>query len=335
MGTRRQTPTVQPIRFRTTPAAPLAENAAALDPCFLRHLLPTDLGSGLEVAEQQGVGCELFSVRYGCPSVRAWGLMPARQVMLALVAEADAPVMLNGVECPRHSLVLIGEGSPLFIRADGAVTFLACRMDRAMLPVPWQVVLSASPEEPANFLAARLSAEAGLRLAEALGRLMGAGGAEAFARPAAADHPNGGIRPLLNDLPTPSMLRVRTRRAPLARRHAALASFLREQENSQSVARWTVPDLMQRLDVRRRTLEYDIHELAGMSPHAWLTALRLDRVRVDLMEPEADKSVGEVAGRWGFFHQGRFARAYRTRFGELPRITAARAARRDTASAQG
>lgn len=273
--------------------------------------------------ERRGTNFDLFSVRYACPSVRAWGLMPARRVMLALVAEADALVSVNSLECPRHSLLLFGEGSPLFIRAEGAVSFLACRVDRAMLPVPWQVALSASPAEPGNFLAARLSAQEGVGLAEALGRLM-----EQSAAPAESDHATSAIRRLLADLSPPSKLRVRTRRAPVARRHASLASFLLEQAGTLPVARWTVPELMQRLDVRRRTLEYDIHELAGMSPHAWLTALRLNHVRVELMESDTEKSVGEVAGRWGFYHQGRFARAYRMRFGELPRITAARASHR-------
>lgn len=316
---------LEPRSFRTLPAAPPAENAAALDPCFLRHLVPTDLGSGVSVEERCGACVEFFAARYGCPSVQAWGVLPPRRVMVALVSHADAPVRVNGLDCARHTLLLFGEGSPIFICAESPVTFVACRMERSQLPLAWQVALSASASEPANFLHVRLPAEQGLRWADGLGRLAGlVEGADSVVEatvPAAERE----MRSLLADLAPPSRLPLRVRRSPQARRQAQLAAALRDDAGDGKLG---VPELMQRLGVRRRTLEYEINDLAGMSPHAWLTALRLDRVRVELMHRDGFGGVGDVAARWGFFHQGRFARAYRARFGELPRITAARAARR-------
>jgi AraC-like DNA-binding protein len=50
--------------------------------------------------------------------------------------------------------------------------------------------------------------------------------------------------------------------------------------------------------------------------------VRLDHVRTELLHSDpAEVRVTEVAMRWGFFHQSRFAQQYRDRFGELPSAT--------------
>jgi AraC-like DNA-binding protein len=50
---------------------------------------------------------------------------------------------------------------------------------------------------------------------------------------------------------------------------------------------------------------------------------RLERVREELLslDPAAGVTVTDVALRHGFAHTGRFAAAYRERFGELPSAT--------------
>lgn len=59
----------------------------------------------------------------------------------------------------------------------------------------------------------------------------------------------------------------------------------------------------------------------GVSPMQLLRNLRLDRIRQDLLNASVDTSVSEVALRWGYAHLGRFAAAYRQRFGEAPNET--------------
>ncbi|TFL14962.1 AraC family transcriptional regulator [Pusillimonas caeni] len=68
----------------------------------------------------------------------------------------------------------------------------------------------------------------------------------------------------------------------------------------------------------------------GASPMQLLRDMRLDRARRELSEAPADASVSDVALRWGCAHLGRFAAAYRQRFGEAPHETlaAGRARRR-------
>lgn len=82
----------------------------------------------------------------------------------------------------------------------------------------------------------------------------------------------------------------------------------------------TVPDLCDALHVSRRTLQYSFQDVLGMTPVAYLRALRLNGVRRDLRrggpEPVADR-----AARWGFWHLSRFAADYRHLFGELPSAT--------------
>jgi len=80
-----------------------------------------------------------------------------------------------------------------------------------------------------------------------------------------------------------------------------------------------VTDLCVATGVSERTLQYAFQEVIGMSPVAYLTRLRLHRVRKALrMETCGSTTVSDLALRWGFWHFGDFSRAYKDCFGELP-----------------
>ncbi|MFD5177834.1 AraC family transcriptional regulator [Nocardia sp. NPDC058379] len=81
-------------------------------------------------------------------------------------------------------------------------------------------------------------------------------------------------------------------------------------------------ELAARAGVSARALQLGFRDAVGMSPSAYVRAVRLDRVRDELTSGRA-LSVSDTAMRWGFFHLGRFARQYRERFGELPSATTA------------
>jgi len=88
---------------------------------------------------------------------------------------------------------------------------------------------------------------------------------------------------------------------------------------SQTEDRLSVTDLCVATGVSERTLQYAFLEVMGMSPLAYLTRLRLHRVRKALrMETNGSTTVSAQALKWGFWHFGDFARAYRDCFGELP-----------------
>ena len=62
----------------------------------------------------------------------------------------------------------------------------------------------------------------------------------------------------------------------------------------------------------------------GYTPMQYLKRTRLDRVHESLLDSASGDSVSTLAFRWGFTHLGRFAEAYRARFGETPSATRAR-----------
>ena len=83
-----------------------------------------------------------------------------------------------------------------------------------------------------------------------------------------------------------------------------------------------VSDLCRVAGVSVRTLEYAFREIMGLAPMAYLTRLRLHRVRRTLAEAtRGATTVSAVALDWGFWHFGEFSRAYRECFGELPSDT--------------
>ena len=81
-------------------------------------------------------------------------------------------------------------------------------------------------------------------------------------------------------------------------------------------------DLCRELGVSERTLHYAFQEVRGLSPMAYLKAVRLNAVRQELKAATAGTAtVRDIAQRWGFWHTGEFAAAYRRLFGELPSQT--------------
>lgn len=74
-----------------------------------------------------------------------------------------------------------------------------------------------------------------------------------------------------------------------------------------------------------RNLQLVFRQVYRQTPTAWLRDRRLERARDELAQASArDVTVAAVAHRWQFSNSGRFATAYRERFGELPSVTLAR-----------
>jgi AraC family ethanolamine operon transcriptional activator len=83
-----------------------------------------------------------------------------------------------------------------------------------------------------------------------------------------------------------------------------------------------VTDLCRAAAVSERALEYAFKDVMGLTPLAYLTRLRLHRVRQALLfATHGTTTVSAVALDWGFWHFGDFSRAYKDCFGELPSDT--------------
>ncbi|GGS10334.1 AraC family transcriptional regulator [Streptomyces humidus] len=84
----------------------------------------------------------------------------------------------------------------------------------------------------------------------------------------------------------------------------------------------TVEDVAEAVGVSVRALQEGFRRHLGTTPVAYLREVRLDRVRSELISAlPGTTTVTDAAYRWGFFHPGRFAIAYRERFGEHPSQT--------------
>jgi AraC-like DNA-binding protein len=77
--------------------------------------------------------------------------------------------------------------------------------------------------------------------------------------------------------------------------------------------------------VSERTLQYAFRERYGISPNVFVKKWNLNSARRLLLQADpAETTVGDIASRLGFLHQGQFAADYRTLFAELPSKTLAR-----------
>jgi AraC-like DNA-binding protein len=84
----------------------------------------------------------------------------------------------------------------------------------------------------------------------------------------------------------------------------------------------SVVDVAQATYVSVRSLQEGFRRELGVTPLEYVRNCRLDAINQQLQRASANEtSVGEIASRWGMHHLGRFAAAYRARFGESPSHT--------------
>ncbi|MEU4237002.1 AraC family transcriptional regulator [Actinoplanes sp. NPDC026619] len=120
------------------------------------------------------------------------------------------------------------------------------------------------------------------------------------------EHPYGGDEPA--GLQGPN--RPRTVKRALDAMHAEPAR------------QFTAGELAAVAGVGVRVLQESFRQHVGMSPLTYLKRVRLDGVHGELSRSDPwQVNVSEVAYRWGFTHLGRFAGAYRERYGVSPSQT--------------
>lgn len=85
---------------------------------------------------------------------------------------------------------------------------------------------------------------------------------------------------------------------------------------------FTVTDLARTANMSVRSLQEGFRRHVGTAPMSYLQEVRLGRAHDALRRADPTRmTVAAVAHRWGFAHLGRFASAYRSRFGESPSET--------------
>ncbi|MBB5577626.1 MULTISPECIES: helix-turn-helix transcriptional regulator [Rhizobium] len=81
----------------------------------------------------------------------------------------------------------------------------------------------------------------------------------------------------------------------------------------------TIADMAAAAGVSVRTLQVNFRRFFDMTPMAYLRQLRLAGAREEITAAATSLTVREIACRWGFTHQGRFAQEYRAAFGVSPK----------------
>lgn len=82
----------------------------------------------------------------------------------------------------------------------------------------------------------------------------------------------------------------------------------------------SIPDLCEHLHLSRRALQNSVEDITGLSPVAFMRALRLNAVRRQLRAHPG--AISDAAYAWGFNHLSQFAQDYRKLFGIRPSETA-------------
>ncbi len=115
--------------------------------------------------------------------------------------------------------------------------------------------------------------------------------------------------------------RARRDRAALGR-HRQIVARLEQAMQERPEEMLSLPDICAAVGVAQRTLNLACMEFLGQGAMQYARARRLDHVRAVLLtsDPEATR-ITDVAMRFGFWELGRFAQAYRMRFGERPSDT--------------
>jgi len=117
----------------------------------------------------------------------------------------------------------------------------------------------------------------------------------------------------------------RSRAAP--GRHRRIVANLEHALRERPEEMLSLSDLCAELGVAQRTLNLACEEFLGQSAMRYARGRRLDHSRHCLLTSDpAATTVTEVAMRYGFWELGRFAQAYRLRFGEHPSKTLRRIA---------
>lgn len=82
----------------------------------------------------------------------------------------------------------------------------------------------------------------------------------------------------------------------------------------------SLADIAEAARVSARALQDGFRRHLGATPLEHLRKVRLDLAHRELLDahPSEQTSVAEIARRWGFTNQGRFARLHRERYGTLP-----------------
>ncbi len=243
-------------------------------------------------------------------------------VPLAGSVEFGAPLH-PAVARPYRAMAVFGQGEAIDTSWSPGARAFVIRVETEELAAVWRRLVPDAPESTPQLASGVATGAAGYAVYGAVQLL-----ASAWRSYGASDRlPPSLARPLGEQLLTALLLGVPHSGSPVLRELAAPIPGRRVRDavalvHAEDSAETTILDLAAALGVGVRVLELGFRRELGVTPSEFLRAARLRRAHEELQRADpAATTVSEVAAHWGFANHGRFARAYRARYGVLPSVT--------------
>ncbi len=224
---------------------------------------------------------------------------------------------------PYRTMTIVGNDQPVDISWPASTRVIMAWLDRAALTSALGILLPRTGQEPVRVASAPISGAEGFAIYGAVQMIARA--FDEFGSPEAV--PATQSRVLAQQMLVTTLLAVPHSFSARLREPAVPASDAKVQAAlrlvaAEQFAERTILDLAAELGISLRALELGFRRELGTTPHEYLRTSRLARAHEELARADARRTtVSAIAGKWGFAHHGRFARAYRELFGESPAQT--------------
>lgn len=322
-------PKLGPVAFATEDVERArAQLGVVYYPLRISPLGATGNDFSFEMTSVELGGLTLGRLTYGTDIVKDCGeLSTAFHVNIPLHGEVYSRCdRQQVVASPRVAAVFNPDGHTILDRWRGGTTQLCLKIDRCEIEAEVARWLSHPLREAVRFdLGMDLTGAAGRSWLHALSVLA----SELESPGGVASHPLLAaeirhliVAGLLWNQPHTYSDELRNPVQALRPRHVKLAMAVIEENLERP---WSVGEIAVAAGVGVRAMEDGFRRHVGMSPLAYLRERRLERVHAELTAGSPVVTVSEIAYRWGFSHLGRFAAAYREKYGENPSETLRRA----------
>lgn len=270
-------------------------------------------------AELKHINLGRLVIDSGCYTRKliARGVFPAGNIILGCVLDSREEGSVNGYRFRHNDVVIFPEGAELDYIMPAATSWCAIQLTETLLEEVGCAGMR--PNEirvlPGNWY-----------LAQLMGSLVNRRSPDS-----AAGVARTGLPPLANEENLLDQIGhvlnryfgedANVRRPSLHNRMSIIRQFEHKvRERIHTVIR--IPELCTELGVSNRVLEYLVKDDIGMTPKQYVNVMRLNAVRRELLEiNKKDRTILNIANRYGIKHLGRFAADYRRQFGELPSRT--------------
>lgn len=268
-------------------------------------------------------GVRLVFEKTNC-AVRQWGCLGDGHIGIAMPLALEGHATFNGQSLLADSL-MIGRSEELDLCFAAGASMIGVVVEAELLGTLWEHMYG---KRLSSWIDHQLVVQARPAVAAELRRLHLQSLGNANANPALLRDPKAVVQ--LRDevliewieaipprVDTDELGRAEARKRVVDRACALMLSRPEEP--------MTILQVCDRIGASPRKLEYCFRQVLGTTPAKYLRAARLNGVRRELRRQE-NTSVQDIAARWGFWHMGEFAAAYRRQFDELPSQTLRRIA---------